>query len=90
MSNIQHSVDDYINTANNNIAAAAGNFMNYIEDMKLIVDEDQKSIINEQLAKIDAAYEKILDIYRPNIRNFVNSHIRVISATDRIISQGNK
>jgi hypothetical protein len=84
MSEITQHIHDYINIANNNIAAAAGDFINNIEDIKLIVDEDQKSIIDRELAIIDAAYQNILNEYKKSIEPFVSSKIRVLCALDNL------
>ena len=87
MSTIKQHIEDYVNTANNNIAASFGNFFSNIEDVKLIVPDDQKTIIDEQLAIIDTAVKQIFDLYKANINTFVNSHFRVIYATEKL-SQG--
>ena len=87
MSTIKQHIDDYVNIANNNIAASVGNFFNNIEDVKLIVTDNQKSIIDEQLAIIDTAVKQIFDLYKANINSFVKSHFRVIYAAEKL-SQG--
>lgn len=84
MSNIQQTIDDYINKANSNISASASRFINDMEEIKKIASPDDIAILNQQLAKIDEAYEKILEIYRPSIRKYVNNNIRVIYANDRL------
>lgn len=84
MPNIQQTIDDYINRANNNIATSASTFINDLEEIKKIVSPDEISIINQQLAKIDEAYEKILDIYRPSIRKYVSKNINLIRANDHL------
>lgn len=84
MPNIQQTIDDYINRANNNIATSASTFINDLEEIKKIVSPDEIVILNQQLAKIDEAYEKILDIYRPSIRKYVNKNVRLIYANERL------
>lgn len=84
MSNIQQTIDDYINNANNNISASASSFINNLEEIKKIASPADIAVLNQQLAKIDEAYEKILEIYRPSIRQYVNKNIRVIYANDRL------
>lgn len=84
MTNIQQTIDDYINKSNSNIAKSASVFFNNLEEIKKIVDPEEIAVLNQQLAKIDDAYSKILEIYRPSIRKFVNQNIRVIYAADRL------
>ena len=84
MSNIQQTIDSYINRANNNISSSASTFINDLEEIKKIVSPDEIATINQQLAKIDEAYEKILDIYRPSIRKYVNKNVRLIYANERL------
>ena len=84
MPNIQQTINDYINRANNNIATSASTFINDLEEIKKIVSPDEIAILNQQLAKIDEAYEKILDIYRPSIRKYVNKNVRLIYANERL------
>lgn len=84
MSNIQQTIDDYINKANSNISASASRFINDMEEIKKIASPDDVITLNQQLAKIDEAYSKILEIYRPSIRQYVNKNIRVIYANDRL------
>ena len=84
MSNIQQTIDNYINRANSNISSSASTFINDLEEIKKIVSPDEIAILNQQLAKIDEAYEKILDIYRPSIRKYVNKNVRLIYAYERL------
>ena len=84
MSLTQQLIEDYINRANNNIATSASTFINDLEEIKKIVSPDEIAILNQQLAKIDEAYEKILDIYRPSIRKYVNKNVRLIYANERL------
>ena len=86
MNNLQSLKEQYINIANNKISSAAGDFINYLEDIKKISDVEGQSIIEQNLNKIDQAYENILAVYRPNIRRFVENHIRTILAADKISS----
>lgn len=84
MSNIQQTIEDYINRANSNISVSASTFINNLEEIKKIVSPDEIIILNQQLAKIDEAYEKILNIYRPSIRKYVNKNVRLIYANERL------
>lgn len=86
MHQMQRTEEDFINRANNNIAASASKFMNYIEDVKLIAGEEDKTSIEQNIAKIEQAYHEILEIYRPNIRRFVNQNVRTLAAMDKLLA----
>lgn len=81
---INQEIEDKINTFNQRLSTASASFFNAFEDIKQLMDEDELALFNKHLAVIDERFDKLLMIYRPFIRRYVQANIRTLLAQDKI------
>ena len=76
--NIKNEIEEKISQCNNQVAKAASDYFLTLDNLKKIMSEDDKYLLEEHLLEVENIYQKILKLYRPAIRKYVERHIRTI------------
>lgn len=81
---INQEIEDKINTFNQRLSTASASFFNAFEDIKQLMDEDERMMFGKHMSVIEERFDKLLMIYRPFIRRYVQANIRTLLAQDKM------
>lgn len=82
--NINQEVENKINACNQRLSSVSAAFFNTFEDLKQLMNSDDRAEVERNLAAMDTRLSELLKVCRPFIRKYVQANIRTLLAQDKM------
>ncbi|NCA80713.1 MAG: hypothetical protein EOM76_11125 [Sphingobacteriia bacterium] len=86
---LNDQIEAKVKQAEDNIKNSYKQYLEDIEDVKKLVPEEKRYLIEELIAETDRLHERILRYTGIHLRPFVTTHIRSLIALDKINASAN-